>query len=337
MSTLLSAQLVSGQAVLGTDYWGITLAADRRFKRILGNVISVLIAVLLALPFWVMDEPELTPLKPAANYALELLPVAKPAPKPVIAKPKPKPVAAAAVKKVEPVKPKPVAAPAPKPLNVQKQAEDAAAVAARRRAAAKAAAAQAGVMAFSQQLAQMRDTSDSVVVSEKNLRDRGMVSSEPAETSADRLSASKNSAGHGAVGQRSVSGQQSSTGIGSHNTEKLAAIPSRSTVVSGGGGGNAKPSRSLEEIQLAFDRSKTGFYAIFNRAARKDSTIRAGTVVVSLTIQPNGSVSDAKIVSSSFFNPDLKEKLLQRVRMLKFEAKSVPTFTYPNYPISYVP
>ena len=336
MSTLLSAQLMPGQAALGTDYWGITLAADRRFKRILGNVISILIAVLLALPFWVMDEPELAPIKPAANYALELLPVPKPAPKAVVVKPKPKPVAAKPAKKVEP--PKPKAVPAPKPVDLQKQAEQAAAAAARRQAAAKAAAAQAGVMAFSQQLAQMRDTNDNVVVSERNLRDRGAVSSESSEVSADRLSATKNSGGHGAVGERSVSGQQGSTGVGSHSTEALAAVPSRSATTTGSiGSGNVKPSRSLEEIQLAFDRSKTGFYAIFNRAARKDSTIRAGTVVVSLTIQPNGSVSDAKIVSSSFFNPDLKEKLLQRVRMLKFEAKSVPAFTYPNYPISYVP
>ncbi|MDF1691233.1 MAG: hypothetical protein P1U47_02585 [Zhongshania sp.] len=195
-------------------------------------------------------------------------------------------------------------------------------------------------MAFSEQLAQLRDTSSDVVISEKNLRERGAVKSELAAPSTDSLSASKLSAGHGDYGTHSVSGEQSSTVVGSHSTAKLAAIAARSAAVGGSGGaaaGGAKPSRSLEEIQLAFDRSKTAFYAIFSRAARKDTTIRAGTVVVSLTIEPDGSVSGSKIVSSSFFNPDLKEKLLQRIAMLKFEAKAVPRYTYPNYPISYMP
>ena len=295
--------------------------------------------MLLLFHFWVVEPPEVLPEEPVTSYALELL-VAPPVPKPVakampkpVAKPSPKPAAAKAL-------PKPKSAPkASKPvIDEQAQAQARAAAAARRQAAAKAAAANAGVMAFSAQLAQMRDTSSDVVISEKNLRDRGAVRSEQAETSSDTLSASKTSAGRGDIGQRSVSGEQSSTAVGGHSTEKLAAISSRSAATGGGGSaGNAKPSRSLEEIQLAFDRSKNAFYAIFNRAARKDSSIRAGTVVVSLTIQPDGSVSNCKIVSSSFFNADLKEKLLQRVSMLKFEAKAVPAFTYPNYPISYVP
>ncbi|WP_373089546.1 TonB family protein [Zhongshania sp.] len=338
---LLSSQGLNGHSVLGADYWGIMFAADRHFKRILGHVISLLLVFLLALPFWVVEAPELTSVKPTVNYALELLPVPAPKPlaKPVVAKPQPKPTTVVQALKPEPLAPAPVVAPATKTVNMKQREQDAAAAAARRQAAAKAAAMQAGVMAFSQQLAQLRDNSDKVLVAEQNLRDRGAVSKESVDLSANQLSASKSSAGHGDIGQRSVSGQQASTGVGQHSTEQLLAIPSRSATTNSRGGelGNVKPSRSLEEIQLAFDRSKTAFYSIFNRAARKDTSIRAGTVVVSLTIQPDGSVSDCKIVSSSFFNPDLKEKLLQRVRMLKFEAKAVPAFTYPNYPISYMP
>lgn len=339
----ISSQVASGHSVLGTDYWGIMFAADRHFKRILNHVISLLLVVLLVLSFWVVETPEVAAVKPTVNYALELLPVPTPEPlaKPAVAKPQPKPKPTTIVQtlKPEPLAPAPVVAQVNKTVNVKQREQDAAAAATRRQAAAKAAAAQAGVMAFSEQLAQLRDTSDKVLVAEQNLRHRGAVSKESVDVSVNQLSASKSSAGHGDIGQRSVSGQQGSTGVGQHSTEQLAAIPSRSTATNSRGGelGNVKPSRSLEEIQLAFDRSKTAFYTIFNRAARKDTSIRAGTVVVSLTIQPDGSVSDCKIVSSSFFNPDLKEKLLQRVSMLKFEAKAVPAFTYSNYPISYMP
>lgn len=339
MNTLLIAQnsagsSLAGYGVLGADCWGITVAVDRRFKRILSNVLGILVASLLLLTSWVIERPEVSKAVPEVPYALELLPVpiVKPAPPPEVPKPLPKSEEVTA-----PAKPKPIVEPVSKPVAVERQVLDAAAAAARRQAA-QAAAAQAGVMAFSQQLAHLRGSGDRVLATEKSLRDRDLVTSESSVTTAKQLSAVKASAGHREFAERSVSDAQGSTAVGSHRTQTLAAVPARSVAKGSlGGSGNVKPSRSLEEIQFAFDRSKTAFYTIFNRAARKDSTIGTGTVIVSITIEADGSVSHCEIVSSSFFNPDLKQKLLQRVRMLKFEAKSVPAFTYPNYPISYVP
>jgi protein TonB len=63
----------------------------------------------------------------------------------------------------------------------------------------------------------------------------------------------------------------------------------------------------------------------------------AGKIVVSLTIAPDGSVTDCKLVSSSFGDPGLEGKIVQRVKLLNFGAKDVPVFTYPNYPINYLP
>jgi periplasmic protein TonB len=59
-------------------------------------------------------------------------------------------------------------------------------------------------------------------------------------------------------------------------------------------------------------------------------------VVISLVIAPDGTVTGCSIVSSSFADPDLEQKILQRVRMINFGAENVPVFSYPDYPISFL-
>ena len=104
-----------------------------------------------------------------------------------------------------------------------------------------------------------------------------------------------------------------------------------------GQSGNAKlAGRTLEEIQLVFDRNKASFYSMFNRALRENPDLR-GKVVVRLTIAPNGSVTACELVSSELGDPDLEQKVIQRVKLLNFGAKNVPEFTYPNYPIVFLP
>ncbi|MGH8460954.1 MAG: TonB family protein [Stenotrophobium sp.] len=105
----------------------------------------------------------------------------------------------------------------------------------------------------------------------------------------------------------------------------------------GQGGDRLVAGRTLEEIQLTFDRSKAAFYAIFNRAMRENANMGAGKIVVSLTIAPDGSVTDCKLVSSTFGDAALENKVVERVKLLNFGAKDVPAFTYPNYPINFLP
>lgn len=103
----------------------------------------------------------------------------------------------------------------------------------------------------------------------------------------------------------------------------------------GAGGDSPNSGRSLQEIQEVFDRAKGSFYALYNRALRKNPAIR-GKVVVKLTITPSGSVSDVQLVSSELGDADLEQKILNRVRLLRFAAKSVPEFTY-EYPFFFEP
>lgn len=103
----------------------------------------------------------------------------------------------------------------------------------------------------------------------------------------------------------------------------------------GAGGQDPSSGRSLEEVQVVFDRAKGAFYSMYNRALRRNPALR-GKVVIRLTIAPGGQVTDASIVSSELNDPDLEQKIVNRVRLLQFGAKSVPEATF-EYPIFFEP
>lgn len=96
------------------------------------------------------------------------------------------------------------------------------------------------------------------------------------------------------------------------------------------------PGRTLEEIQLVFDSNKARFYSAFNRALRDDPSLR-GKMMVSLTISPSGKVQKASLVSSEIPDEKLMADVVRLVEQLEFGAKNVPEFTYPNYPIVFLP
>ena len=64
---------------------------------------------------------------------------------------------------------------------------------------------------------------------------------------------------------------------------------------------------------------------------------RHGARAIEQAIAPNGAVTDCKLVSSSFNDAELERKVIQRVMLMNFGAKDVPPFTYPNYPIVFMP
>jgi hypothetical protein len=124
------------------------------------------------------------------------------------------------------------------------------------------------------------------------------------------------------LGQRKTTTVQSPIGIGPDKTRP------------GQSGDKLFAARSVEELQLTFDRNKAAFYSLYTRALRDNPELK-GKVVISLTIAPNGSVTACKIVSSELGDAELENKIVQRVMLLNFGAKAVPPFTYPNYPMSF--
>lgn len=95
------------------------------------------------------------------------------------------------------------------------------------------------------------------------------------------------------------------------------------------------PTRVLEEIQYGFERDEPRIRAVFNRYLWQKPNAEGGKIVVSVVIAPDGSVPDARIVSSTFADADLEQAILAAVRQVKFGARDVPVFTFPNYPLTF--
>jgi protein TonB len=100
-------------------------------------------------------------------------------------------------------------------------------------------------------------------------------------------------------------------------------------------GGSGKASRSVEEIRLVFERNKGSIYAIYNRLLREDPSLQ-GKVVVEMKIAPSGGVESVRILSSELKTPELESKLLARIRQFDFGAKDVDVMIV-SYPIDFLP
>jgi len=149
-----------------------------------------------------------------------------------------------------------------------------------------------------------------------------------------------------------VQGTQSSGGINlaaisrdvsGGNVELVAGVEVTRVESSIGGGGPSDRPRSVgaaagrtdEEIQIVFDRYKAALYRLYNRALRKDPTLR-GQMVLKLTIEPDGTVSLCRVEKSDMKAPDLAQQVLDSVTGFDFGAKDVPPVTI-LYPIDFLP
>jgi TonB family protein len=310
--------------------WSIPEEEQRRYRRILKRTLLIFLIFALLLPFLPLpeitrdQEEELPPRLAQLLIERQTPPPPAPAPaakQPEAAKPEPK--------KPQPKKAEPKRA-APRKVEPQKTIET-----------ARAKAERSGLLAFRDELADLRDNS---------------VTSKLEKTSplAKGPKPAPGPGGHGRASSRALITANAATGSGGINTARLSrdtgggGLGGRGTTrvtspVGGGGGGggdlrrggSGKASRALEEIRLVFDRNKGSIYTLYNRALRLDPTLQ-GKVVLKLTIDPSGRVTDCQIVSSELHAPDLERKLLARIRQFNFGVKDVDVMVV-TYPIDFLP
>lgn len=91
-------------------------------------------------------------------------------------------------------------------------------------------------------------------------------------------------------------------------------------------GKDGKSKRTKAEITSTFDRYLGRIYLLYQRALRDDPNLQ-GVVTVKLSIQPDGTVSDASVVSSQLNNPELEAKVLTIVKTMNFGAAKVDVWT----------
>lgn len=202
----------------------------------------------------------------------------------------------------------------------------------------------AGLLPFVDQLADLRDNRALTSITSGGTRYTGAVGNAPQVERA--LITSQAGVGSGGINTARYSRNTGGSGLGGRAITQVA-----SGVAALGGGGSAgggsaaeagsgngsgqRASRSREEIEMVFDQNKGAIYALYNRALRSNPSLQ-GKLVLKLTIEPSGRVSDVQIVSSDLNDEELEQKLLQRVRMFSFVAKDVPPVTTTK-PIDFFP
>lgn len=323
----MSAQSIQWQS------WDLAAESDRRFRRLVLIVGVPLLIIGIVIPFLELvgltrgggtltgsRYVELLPEQPApvAEKVEEPKPAEEDQPEPEEAKaqPEPKPT------------PKPEI-----PPDVQQQ---------RAVERARETASRSGVMAFADQLQALHTGVAAIERPDQALNslDTAGGSSSAADSRVFEQSAAASSGGIGSpTGTGATRRTQAGTGLGERRTTVVESPVGfgQDRTRPGQGGDKLIAGRTLEEIQLVFDRNKGAITAIYNRAARENPNLGAGKITISLTIAPNGSVTECKLVNSTFNDPELERKIVQRVMLMNFGAKDVPAYTYPNYPIHFLP
>ena len=304
--------------------WTTGSDQEKRFQRLLGIVLLICIALSIVWPFIPVPEPEPFDVEEIPPRLAQLMLEEEPLPPPPPPQEEPEPeVEEPEPEQVVETEPEPESEPEPEPE--PEPVVDRAEVARQE--------AQAALMPFAEDLADLVDK-DLQVADDRPLT-ASVGQAERNERSMITSTAGTASSG---INTASMSRNTGGTGIAGRNTTKVASPVSGIGQAGPGAsrqGSSGKASRSREEIELVFDRNKGAIFALYNRALRRDPSLE-GKLVLRLTIAPNGTVTMCEIVSSELGDEELERKLVQRVKLFRFEARDVEAITTTK-PIDFFP
>ena len=300
--------------------WTTGRSQDKKFQRLLGIIFLICLVLSIVWPFIPVPEPDPFDVEDIPPRIVKLLleekPLPPPPPPPVEREPEPEAVNPEPERVVE-------ADPEPEPEPVPDRAEVA------------RAQAQAAMMPFAADLA---DLVDNDLLNQVADRRELSASVGRAVRNERSMITSKVGAASGGINTAAMSRNTGGSGIAGRSTTRVAS-PVAGIGQAGGGarrsGSSGKASRSREEIELVFDKNKGAIFALYNRALRRNPSLE-GKLVLRLTIDPNGVVSFCEIISSELGDEELERKLVQRVKLFRFDAKDVETITTTK-PIDFFP
>lgn len=309
--------------------WSTAQYDDPKFWRVFGILLIPFLVLSIGIPLITVPElkrEELEKLPPQlARIVMEKKELPKPPPPPPKPKeekkPEPKPEKKPEPKPEKKPEPKPEKKPEPEPIKIKKAQEQ---------------AKKAGVLAMQDDLAAMREAFD---ISDVKTPSKDIVRAKGEATQVDRnLISSGAKAKSGGVNVAKLSRDTGGVALSGKETtvvdSKLeevtqAAAEARKTVTRG------KTFRGDQIIRQKMDEAKGRIFAIYNRALRRTPTLQ-GKVMFELVIEPDGSVSKAKILSSELNDPDLERKLLAAIRFINFGSSDVLQTTL-NYSFDFLP
>jgi protein TonB len=303
---------------------------DRNFRRLLITLLIIFFIAGLVLDSLTLPEvtqKKLVDVSPRlARLILEKQKIKPPPPK--IEKPKPE-----EKKKVEKPKEKKKVKekPKPKPKEVKKEAPK------KKAKVAREVAQQSGLIALSDELADLRESFDLDNTIELPQQTTGKKAIEIA--SASDLLSSQAKKSSGGITTNTLTRKIKTSELATRKTTTVTSnIKSKSAgKVSGTSTGKSgrTAARSAEEVERVFQKNKGAIFSIYNRALRKNPSLE-GKLVVELTIAPNGTVINVKIISSELGDKKLERKLALKIKKFKFADAKVSQITV-SYPIDFLP
>jgi TonB family protein len=310
--------------------WYAASADEKRFQMI--TLVVLTIALLLGTLVPIIELPEKERFKKQTippRLAQLILEQKKEPPKPkkIVKQKLPEPKKPKKEEKKAEAKKKPEARKTPKKEVAKKKPT---------KADARKKAASAGLLAFADQLADLREEQI-----ESNVQGVQKLSTSGKKTYRTQRSiiSSGVTSGSGGINTAALSRETGGSGLSGRRTTEVQSSAigedTKAATRGKGKGKNFKGYRTREEIQLVFDQNKGAVYALYNRALRKDPTLR-GKVVLELTITPSGKVTKCVILSSELNDSKLERKLVSRIKLFKFPAKDVDTAVV-SYPIDFLP
>ena len=296
--------------------WTSSSSQERRFQRLLAIIFAATFVLGVIWPWIPTLDPDPYDVEKIPPRIAKLLLQEKPPPPP----PKPKEPEPEEPDQIKEPEPESVVEKEPEPIDYKQIARE---------------KAQAALMPFAEDLAALADSD----VLERVADNRLLTSSVGVAVRNERaMITSKVGTASRGINTASMSRNTGGTGLGDRSTTQVSN-PVAGLGQSAGGarrsGSSGKASRSREEIELVFDRNKGAIFALYNRALRMDPSLE-GKLVLRLTIAPSGEVTFCEILSSELGDEDLERKLVQRIRMFRFEAKDVEAITTTK-PIDFFP
>ena len=236
-------------------------------------------------------------------------------------------------------KPKPIPSPKPKVVRKKESEAEKKKPLTVKEKKARDKAAQSGLLALGNELADLIDTSD---VSEQvggKVKKSSAGAKKSAGVNADIITADA------AKGSGGVSTSDYVAGVSTTELDARDVALVKQSLLKGdtveqaeeeeGSSVRGDNVRSEEEVTIVFDQHKGQLYSIYNRARRKAPGLK-GKVVLEITISPEGKVTNVRIVSSELNDPALERRLIARIKQFKFEAKEVEPVTV-TFPIEFLP
>ncbi len=304
--------------------WTANEEQETRFKKTVKRSLILLLILFLVIPF--LPELQKEYEEPETDLVITKL-ILKPVepPKPLV-EPKPQPIKPPEVVKEVP-KPKEITKPEPKVAQIKtptKKSGSAEKTAVKTNKVEEKISVKSsqGLNELSSQLSALRGSLDVNKLKNKNLSDNKIGSA--ARSTRNVLGGETASRRSGGINIDGNTLNNSSTTLAQHTTTAVDGL-----VANGGGASGSQAyassqqsQRNMEKIRRTFESTKSNVFSLYYQALLNQPEL-SGNFVFKIWIEPDGSVSNFKLISSELRDSKLEAKIIARIKKMNFGAEDV--------------